>query len=155
MLTLRGGDGGRDYECNMQQETLGDRPSAGLRGGWVDWRTGQTPAAPPGREWQSSKSGESATELVFPGPTLWQMQSEAGRRAGEASGEGEEASSQGFGGHHLLAQTDASCPACQVVGHHLNGQPGAVGGKASRGEMVEPDAGLEVANGVLDLIDDN
>ena len=25
MLTLRGGDGGRDYECNMQQETVRDR----------------------------------------------------------------------------------------------------------------------------------
>ena len=67
MLTLRGGDGGRDYECNMQQETVRDRPSAGLRGGWVVWRTGQTPAAPSGREWQSSQSGEGATELGFLG----------------------------------------------------------------------------------------
>ena len=79
------------------------------------------------------------------------MQSEATRRAGEASGDGEEASSQGLGGHQLLAQTDARRPARQVVRHHLDGQPGTVGGKASRGEMVEPHAVLQVADGVLDL----
>ena len=42
-------------------------------------------------------------------------------------------------------------PASEVVGDHLDGQPGAVGWEAARGEMVEPDAVLEVANGVLDL----
>ena len=31
-------------------------------------------------------------------------------------------------------------PAGQVVGHHLSRQPGAVGGEAPRGEMVQPDA---------------
>ena len=79
------------------------------------------------------------------------MQSEATRRAGEASGEGEEPPPEGFGGHQLLAQTDARRPARQVVRHHLDGQPGTVGGKASRGEMVEPHAILQVADGVLDL----
>ena len=39
----------------------------------------------------------------------------------------------------------------EVMGHHLDGQPGAVGGEAARGEMVEPDAVLEVSDGVLDL----
>ena len=39
----------------------------------------------------------------------------------------------------------------QVVGHHLHRQPGGVGGEAPRGEMVEPDAVLEVSDGVLDL----
>ena len=42
-------------------------------------------------------------------------------------------------------------PAGQVVGHRLDGQPGAVGGEAARGEMVQPDAVLEVAYGILDL----
>ena len=32
----------------------------------------------------------------------------------------------------------------KVVGHHLYRQPGAVGGEAARGEMVEPDAVLQV-----------
>ena len=79
------------------------------------------------------------------------MQSEAARRAGEPSGEGEEPSPEGLGGHHLLAQTDARRPASQVVGHHLDGQPGSVGGEAPRGEMVQSDAVLEVSDGVLDL----
>ena len=73
------------------------------------------------------------------------------RRMGEPSGDGEEASSQGLGGYQLLAQTDARCPACQVVGHHLYCQPGGVGGEAARGEMVEPDAVLQVSDGILDL----
>ena len=90
-------------------------------------------------------------ELGFPGPALGKMQSEAARRAGEPSGHREEASSQGLGGHQLLAQTDARRPACQVMRHHLHREPGSVGGEAPRGEMVEPDAVLEVSDGVLDL----
>ena len=39
----------------------------------------------------------------------------------------------------------------KVVGHYLDGQPGGVGGEAPRGQMVQPDAVLEVANGILDL----
>ena len=66
------------------------------------------------------------------------MQSEAARRAGEPSGQGEEASPKGLGGYQLLTQTDARGPAGQVVGDDLDGQPGAVGGEAARGEMVEP-----------------
>ena len=91
--------------------------------------------APSGRKWQG---------LVFPGPALGKMQSEAARRVGEPSGEGEEP-------YHLLAQTDARRPASQVVGHHLHRQPGSVGGEAPRGEMVQSDAVLEVSDGVLDL----
>ena len=44
------------------------------------------------------------------------------------------------GGHDLLTQADAGCPAGQVMRHHLDRQPGAVGG----------DAVLEVAYGVLE-----
>ena len=78
------------------------------------------------------------------------MQSEAAGRAGEPSGQGEEAPPEGLGGHHPLAQTDARGPAGQV-GQHLDGQPGTVGGEAARGEMVEADAVLEVSDGILDL----
>ena len=39
----------------------------------------------------------------------------------------------------------------KVVGDDLHRQPGAVGGEAARGEMVQPDAVLEVSDGVLDL----
>ena len=93
----------------------------------------------------------SATELVFPGPALGQMQSELARRAGKPSGDREEPPPQGLGGHHLLAQTDAHRPVSQVVGDHLDGQPGGVGWEAARGEMVQPHAVLEVSNGILDL----
>ena len=79
------------------------------------------------------------------------MQSEAARRAGEPSGHREDASSEGLGGHHLLTQTDARCPADQVMCHHLYCEPGGVGGEAARGEMVESDAVLDVSDGVLDL----
>ena len=115
--------------------------------------------APSGRKWQGSQSSEGATELGFPGPALGKMQSEAARRVGEPSGEGEEASSEGLGGYQLLPQTDARCPACQVMRHHpvsstgqaLDGQPGAVGGEATRGEMIQPHAVLEVSDGILYL----
>ena len=79
--------------------------------------------APSGGERQRSESSEGATELGFPGPTLGQMQGELARRAGEPSGDRKEAASQGLGGHHRLAQTDARGPACQVVGHRLHRQP--------------------------------
>ena len=115
MLAARGGDTGRDGQGSMQPETLGDRPGAGLRGGWVVRWMGQALAVQPGRKWQGAQSSERATELVFPGPALWKMQSEAARRAGEPSGDGKEAPPEGLGGYHLLAQTDARRPAGQQL----------------------------------------
>ena len=79
------------------------------------------------------------------------MQGESARRAGDSSGQGEEPPPEGPGGHDLFAQADAGRPAGQVMGHHLYRQPGGVGGEAARGEMVEPDAVLEVSDGILDL----
>ena len=115
MSAARSGAAGRDYQGGMQRETLGDRPGGGLRGGWVVWWMGQAPTAPSGRKWQGAQSCEGVTERGFPGPTLWQMQSEAAGRAGEPSGDREEASPQGLGGHQPLAQADASCPAGQQL----------------------------------------
>ena len=73
---------------------------------------GRTPS---GREWQGAQPRQGSAELVLPGPALGKMQSEAAGRAGEPSGEGEEASSQGLGGHRRLAQTDARRPAGQQL----------------------------------------
>ena len=112
---------------------------------------GQAPPAPSGRKRQGAQSSQCAAELGFPGPAPGQMQSEAAGLAGEPSGQGEEPPPQGLGGYYLLTETDARRPACQVVSHHLDGQPGGVGGEAARGEMVQPHAVLQVSDGVFDL----
>ena len=85
------------------------------------------------------------------GPALGKMQGDPACRAGEPSGQGEEPPPEGLGGHDPLTEADAGGPAGQVVGHHLYRQPGAVGSEAARGEMVQPDAVLEVAYRILDL----
>ena len=107
--------------------------------------------APSGWEWQGSQSSEGATELGCPGPALGQMQGEAARRVGEPSGDREEPSPEGLGGHHLLAQPEPRRPAGQVMRQHLHRQLGGVGGEAARGEMIQPHVVLDVANGILDL----
>ena len=140
----------RELRCagwreNMQQGTLADRGGASLRGRWVSCRW------PSGREWNGSQPGQGAAELGFPGPALWQMQGEAARRAGNPSRQTEEPSSEGLGGHDLLTQTNPRRPAGQVMRHHLDRQPGAVGGEAARWEMVQPHAVLEASDGILDL----
>ena len=125
------GYGGHNSIGSGQGVPFTDWVGASWRRRSVGWLAGQSPAVPSGRKWQGSQSSQGATELVFPGPALGKIQSEAAGRTGEPSGEGEEASSQGLGGHHLLAQTDARCPASEVVGHHLDCQPGGVGGEAA------------------------
>ena len=104
-----------------------------------------------GREWNGLQPGQGATELGFPRPAPGEMQSEAARRAGDPSHQSEDPPPEGLGGHDLLTQADAGCPAGQVMRHHLDRQPGAVGGEAPRRHVVQPDAVLEVAYGVLDL----
>ena len=81
-----------------------------LAGGRVSGRQ-----APSGWEWQGSQSSEGATELGCPGPALGQMQGEAARRVGEPSGDREEPSPEGLGGHHLLAQPEPRRPAGQQL----------------------------------------
>ena len=103
-------------------------------------RTGRTPS---GREWPGAQSRQGSAELILPGPALGKMKGESACLTGDASGQGEEASPQSFGGYQRLAQTDAPSPARQVVGHHLDGQPSAVGGETSRGEVIEPHTVLE------------
>ena len=127
-LTAR--DGG-DRRVVTRGETIADRCGAtqwiptvvrGRFGGPWAWS---------GRECQGTQLGQGTMELGFPVLAPGEMQSDSARRAGEASGQGEESSPQGIGGHQLLAQSDAGCPAGQVVGHDLDGQPGGVGGEAA------------------------
>ena len=79
------------------------------------------------------------------------MQSESACRAGEPPGQGEEPSPEGLGGGYPFTQAEPRRPAGEVMRHHLGGQPGTVGGEAPRGEMVQPDAVLQVSDGILDL----
>ena len=95
--------------------------------------------------------GEGAAELLLPRPAPGKMQGQTACRAGEPPGQGEEPPPEGLGGHYLLAQAEPRRPAGEVVRHHLYRQPGGVGGEAPRGEMVQPDAVLEVAYRILDL----
>ena len=120
LQTLAGRDGGE----RTQQETLSDRGGASLRGGWVVWWMGQ---APSGRRWQGSQPSQGATELGFPGPVFGKMQSEAAGLAGSG-----QAPSEGLGGNHLLAQTDARCPAGPESG---SGRPAR---RRSRGDGLGP-----------------
>ena len=158
LQALVGGTGGglqwqwrARWEDRTRQESLADRAGASWRGRSVVRWMAQTPALPSGRKWNRSQPRPGAAELGFPRPVLGKLQGEAARRVGEPSGEGEEPPPEGLGGHDLLAQTDSRRPAGQVVGHRLYRQPGGVGGEAARGEMVQTDAVLEVADGILDL----
>ena len=124
------GEGSRSCSGRRYQGTLAgrfvrrewERPSTGW---WMRQRgVGRLPALRSGGKRQGAQPGQGATELGLPRPVLGQWQ--AAGRAGEPSGEGEEAPPQGFGGQHLLAQTDARRPAGQVVSHRLHRQPSAL-----------------------------
>ena len=141
----------RDGGERTQQETLADRAGASWRGRSVVRWVAQAPTLPSGRKWNRSQPCQGAAELGFPGPILGKMRSEAAHRAGEPSGQGEEPPPEGLGGGYPLSQTEPRRLTGQVVGHHLYRQPGGVGGEAARGEMVQPDAVLEVAYRILDL----
>ena len=156
-VVVRGANGGprrRRWARSAGQHAVGDHPGAGWResaGTFGCPVVGQSPTAPSGWEWNRLQPGEGATELLLPRPAPGKMQSQPACRAGEPSGQGEEPPPEGLGGHYLLAQAQPRRPAGQVVGHHLGGQPGGVGGEAARGEMIQPYAVLEVSDGVLDL----
>ena len=105
----------------------GWRESAGIFGCPV----GGSPTVPSGREWNGSQPGQGAAELLSPRPAIRKMQGQPACRAGEPSGQGEEPPPEGLGGGYPLSQTDPRRPAGQVVGHRLDGQPGAVGGEAA------------------------
>ena len=115
-----------------------DRGGASLRGSSVVRWVGRSPTVPSGREWNGSQPGQGAAELLSPRPAIRKMQGQPACRAGEPSGQGEEPS-PGGSWWWLSALPDRSAPSSgQVVGHRLDGQPGAVGGEAARGEMVQP-----------------
>ena len=100
---------------------------------------------------QSSRPGQGAAELGFPGPVLGKMQRESARRASESSGQGEDSLSERLDSRDPLTEADAGYPASEVVGQHLDGQLRSIGGEAARGKMVQGDAVHEVSDGIFDL----
>ena len=129
------------WRDRTRQEALADWAGASLRGRWVGWRVSGG-RAPSGWEWNGSQSGQGAAELLLPAPAPGKMQGQSACRAGDPSGQGKDPSSEGLGGHDLLTQADAGCPAGQVVRRHLDRQPGAVGGEAARGEVGSAAGGV-------------
>ena len=120
---------GAGWRENTQQGTLSDRAGASLHLRNVRWVGRSTGAVRPGVEWRSR--AKARLNFSAQGQSIRKMQGQPACRAGEPSGQGEEPPPEGLGGHDLLTQTDAGCPAGQVVGHRLDGQPGAVGGEAA------------------------
>ena len=139
MLTAREWPRRARSSGRWQLETRGAQPDAGRPGGWTVWLKGRTPKAASGRERQGSQSLQGATELVFPGPVLGQMQGEATGLAGDASGEGEEPFYAGSSGGVTTSSPSCRCaPSSRAScwAHGLHRQPGGVGpGDASRGTI--------------------
>src|SRR3972149_5280446 len=88
---------------------------------------------------------------IAPGPGRGRGGPAPPRGAGEPPDEAEEPTPERLRRDDALAQAEPGGPAGEVVGHDLHGQPGPVGGEASRGQVVEAGAVLEVPDGVLDL----
>ena len=142
---------GRGRRDSMQGKTIADRAGATLWGGWVVWWTGQAPSVPSGRQWQGSQSSQRASELGFPRPALWQMQSEAAGQASEPSGQGEEAPPEG-----LVVTTPSSRPCARSSGPGYGPAPGRhshapLAGKRPEGRWLRPTPCLRYSDGILDL----
>ena len=128
--------------------------SRGLsRPGWreIAGTLGQLQAGRQAGNGMACSRAKARLNWVSQGQRRVEMQSEAARRAGDPSHQSEDPPPEGLGDHGPLAQTNPRRPAGQVMRHHLDRQPGAVGGEARRRHVVQPDAVLEVAYGVLDL----
>ena len=91
-----------------------------------------------GWEWNGSQPGQGATELLLPGPAPGKMQGQSACRAGDPSGEREDPTAEGLGGHDPFTQADAGCPAGQVVRHHLYRQPVPLAAKRPDGMWFSP-----------------
>ena len=105
-----GGPGQRRWAGSAGQHAREDNRGAGRCDsvGWLSSLVDVSGAVGAVRQAMAGLAIEpGASETGFPRPALWQMQSEAAGRAGEPSGQGEEAPPEGPGGHHPLAQTDA------------------------------------------------
>ena len=136
-----------------QQERLAGRLGASWRGRSVGRMAGQWQTGAVRLEMAGRSIVPGPTELVFPGPAPFRC-SEAARRAGEPSGEGEEPSSEGLGGHAPARPDRPSRQASQVVGNpaYLPASDPPLASKRHRGISVHRPVKHKVADGKdLDL----
>ena len=150
-VTVCGCWSGRDSGERTQQEALADRTGASSRGRSVGRMAAGCRRRRQAGSGRARNRARARSNWASQGQRCGRCRVRRRAERGDPSGQGEEPPPEGLGGHHLLAQTDARRPAGDVVGHHLYRQPGGVGGEAARGEMVQPDAVLEVSDGILDL----
>src|SRR6266542_3172896 len=104
-----------------------------------------------GRERHAAQPAQCQEKALLPGPTGGQVQVPPAGRAGQPAWQVQVADPEGLGGDKPLAQPDPGDPAGQVVRDDVEGEPGGVGGELPAGQVVEADAVLEVADGVLHL----
>ena len=132
-VAARSGGGRRKRPGGMPEVALADWTGTTLRDSpWVVRWERRAPTAPSGWKGNGSQSGEGATELVLPGPALGKVQGQAAGLAGEPSGQGEEASPEGLGGHDLLTEPDARRPAGQIVSDDPVSSTGQAPGRPAR-----------------------
>ena len=138
-----GADGGLQWlwrarwRDRTRQEALADWAGASWRARWVGWGSVAEGRRQAGSGMARSRA-RARLNCSSHGQRLGRCRVIRACRAGEPSGQGEEAPPEGLGGHDPLTQADAGGPAGQVVGHHLYRQPGAVGGEAARGRWFSP-----------------
>ena len=97
--------------------------------GWREF-AGTLGQLQPGRQAGSGMARSRAKARVnwdSQGHAPGEMQSEAARRAGDPSHQSEDPPPEGLGGYGPFAQTNPRRPAGEVMRHHLDRQPGAVG----------------------------
>lgn len=93
-----------------------------------------------GRDGDGPQPREPGQEALRPGPARRQVERDAPSRAGEASRQPEQLPAQRPRRDDALAQADPRRPARQVVRHHLDREPGPVGGEAPGRQVLEPHA---------------
>src|ERR1700682_2820234 len=104
-----------------------------------------------GEQVDAAKPLEGGGEQRRPRPSGGQVQRGAPSRTGHTTGDREVATAEGVGGDQLASEPEARAEPGEVVGDHVEGEPGGVRAEAARGEVVETDAVFEVADDVFDL----
>ena len=134
---------------------------AGRLGGQRQWprklggsawrRSAAAVGGPSGGMRDAAQPSQRHLEGVCPRPAGGQVQPPAARGAGEPPGQHEEGPADGLGDGLLLAdaQAERGGPAQQVVGQGGRQQPGRVGVELPGGQVRQPAARLEVADGQL------